>query len=335
MTLAVLSLRTAGVYHFREPPLRVAADEAAVSLVRLDQLPFSCHFECSFRPLSCATEVPQKGRIVTLFRVRRYPLLVAFLFLGLAAVAVVGYLFLLNVLNGKAGPFSAAIPAVFVALAVLALNWRFFKAEGRSLAEVGFDRPLLRFRQSAVGFVAGALTVGAWIVASRWVIPATWRVAPAVHAPAAVASFVFAVFNNLGEELVYRSYLFLLLMRSYGTAVAIVSTSLLFTLLHIQAGVPWTNALAGVLTSALIFAALFVRWQSVPLVLAFHVGMNVAQEALGLRSSGLTFFIPEFGRITRAQSGAVLVLAAAINVTVAGAVLLSARSAASHGRVRP
>jgi len=265
--------------------------------------------------------------------VRRSPLLLAFFFLALAAIAVVGYLFLLNVLSGKVGPFSAAIPAIFLALAALAINWRFFKAEGRSLAEVGFDRPLLRFRQVTVAFVAGAITVGAWIIAMRWILPVAWRVAPSFRAPAAAGSFVFVVFNNLGEELVYRSYLFLLLMRSYGTVIAIVSTSLLFTLLHVQAGVPWPNALAGVLTSALIYAALFVRWQSVPLVLAFHAGMNVTQEALGLRSTGLTIFMPQFGAgITAQQSSAVLVLAAVINVSLAVAVLLSARKSSARAR---
>src|SRR5258707_206396 len=79
------------------------------------------------------------------------PLLKALLFLALAALAVIGYLFLLNVLNGKAGSFSTAIPAIFLALATLALNWRFLEAEGSSLAEAGFDRPRLRFRQASVG----------------------------------------------------------------------------------------------------------------------------------------------------------------------------------------
>lgn len=257
---------------------------------------------------------------------RGSPFLKVLLFLALAALAVVAYLFLLNVLNGKVGPFSAAVPAMVLALATLVLNWRFLKADGRSLADIGFDRPLLRVRQVAIGLVAGALTVGAWILAMRWVAPVEWRLAPSIHAPAVAGSFVFIVFNNLGEELVYRAYLFLLLMRAYGTGVAIVSTSLLFTLLHIQAGVPWPNALAGVLTSALIFAALFVRWQSVPLVLAFHAGMNVMQELLGLRSSGLTIFVPTFGATTATQSAAVLVFAAVINVSLAAAILLSARN---------
>ena len=259
-------------------------------------------------------------------RVRRSPLLRMLLFLVLAAVAVIGYLFLLNVLSGKVGAFSAAVPAIFLAFAALAINWRFFGAEGRSLADVGFDRPVLRLRQGMVGFVAGSLTVAAWIIALRSGASVAWRAAPSVYAPAAAGSLVFLIFNNLAEELVYRSYLFVLLMRTYGTLIAIVSTSLLFTLLHIQAGVPWPNALAGVLTSALIFAALFVRWQSVPLVLAFHAGMNVTQEALGLRTSGLTFFVPQF----RAQpTSAVLLWAAGINLCVAGAVLLFSRKPAA------
>lgn len=254
------------------------------------------------------------------------PLLRALLFLTLAALAVVGYLFLLNVLNGKVGPFSAAVPAMVLALATLALNWRFLKADGRSVAVLGFDRPIFRLRQVAIGLVAGALTVGAWILAMRWVVPVEWHLASSNQAPAVAGSLVFILFNNLAEELVYRAYLFLLLTRAYGTGVAIVSTSLLFTLLHIQAGVPWPNALAGVLTSALIFAALFVRWRSVPLVLAFHAGMNVMQELLGLRSSGLTMFMPTFGAATAKQSATVLVFAAVINVSIAAAILFSARN---------
>ena len=58
---------------------------------------------------------------------RRRSLLLAFFFLALAAIGVVGYLFLLNVLSGKVDPFSAAIPAVFLALAALAINWRFLR----------------------------------------------------------------------------------------------------------------------------------------------------------------------------------------------------------------
>ena len=41
--------------------------------------------------------------------VNRSPIVKAVVFLGLSALAVIGYLFLLNVLNGKVRPFSTAI----------------------------------------------------------------------------------------------------------------------------------------------------------------------------------------------------------------------------------
>jgi membrane protease YdiL (CAAX protease family) len=105
----------------------------------------------------------------------------------------------------------------------------------------------------------------------------------------------------------------------------------LFTLLHIQGGVPWPNAVAGVLTSALLYAALFVRRQSVPLVLAFHVAMNVMQELIGIRISGLTLFTPIYSeKVSATQSNTVLVLTAFINTALALAVFLSGRSAKAN-----
>lgn len=50
------------------------------------------------------------------------PLARAALFVGLAAVAVLGYLFLLSVFRGLLGPFSSALPAFALASAALYLN---------------------------------------------------------------------------------------------------------------------------------------------------------------------------------------------------------------------
>jgi membrane protease YdiL (CAAX protease family) len=248
------------------------------------------------------------------------------LFLLLAALAVLGYLFLLSALRGRLGVFSAAVPAMAVAALTLVLNMRFLRSERLSLADLGFDKPRVRIPQAAAGFVAGALTAGAWGLALFAVTSASWHKFPGFNTAAAVGSFTFMTFNNAGEELVYRGYLFLLLTNAYGRAAAICGTSILFTLLHIQSGVPWPSALAGVLTSALIFAALFARWQSVPLVLAFHVGTNFVQELAGLRITGLTFVAPHYpSQATSWQSNGVLALVALINLTVALAVTLSAR----------
>ena len=256
----------------------------------------------------------------------RRPLAKIALFLALAAFAVLGYLFLLSALRGKLGSFSAVVPAMVLATLTLILNWRFLRAEGRPLADLGFNNPRVRIREMALGFVGGAFTAGAWALALWLVTSPSWRAAPAFHLVSAAGSFTFIVFNNAAEELVYRGYLFIATARWYGRAVAIVGTSLLFALLHIQGGVPWQSVVAGVLTSGLLFAILFARWQSVPLVLAFHAATNVIQEVLGVRSSGLTVVRPQYATTPAARSFyTVLGCVALINLVVAAAVWLGRR----------
>jgi len=248
----------------------------------------------------------------------RPPAAKAVLFLALSASLVVGYLFLLGVFRNKLGPFSAAVPALALASAALLLNRQFFRADGQSLAAIGLKAPSLRIRQIAIGFAAGCLLVLAWAATLMVLTPVSWRLTPAVSVTAIAGAVVFIVFNNAAEELTYRGYLFLLLANAYGRIVAVVFTCGLFTILHIQGGVPWPNALAGVLTSALVFAALFVRWQSLPLVLSFHVATNFMQELLGLRTSGLSLWsLTNTGNISISQNDSVLLVTAAINIVLA------------------
>jgi membrane protease YdiL (CAAX protease family) len=274
---------------------------------------------------------PNEGALVldAQMKMKQYPLAKATLFVTLSAVTVVGYLFVLSVLRGKLGAFSNTVPAMLVATATLVLNWRFLKSEGRSLVDLGFDRPVFRIGQTAAGFLAGSLLVGSWALVLRFVASASWHAAPPVVPRAALGAVLFVIFNNAGEELVYRGYLFLLLARAYSRIAAVGVTCILFTLLHVQAGVPLAAAIAGVLTSSLVFAALFVRWQSVPLVLGFHAATNILQELLGLRPSALTAFVPALGgNAGKSPSYAVLALTGLINVGLALAIFVSARTRA-------
>ena len=266
------------------------------------------------------------GLIGCVATVKTSALLKAVLFLSLSAVGIVLYLFLLSVFRGKLGAFSGAVPAMLLALFALILNWRFLRFDEQSLAAIGINAPWLRLWQAAIGFVAGCAIVAVWALVLRAATPVSWHPVPSLDLTAAAGVVTFAIFNNAGEELVYRGYLFLLLSRSHGRAVAVVSTCCLFTLLHIQGGVPWQNAVAGVFTSALVFAALFLRWRSLPLVLAFHVGTNFMQELIGLRISGLTLFLPTYGeKIGKSQGYRVLVVTGLINLTLAFVILSSAR----------
>jgi len=258
--------------------------------------------------------------------VTRRPLVKAILFAAGCAIAVLVYLFLLSALRGKLGEFSKTIPALVLASIVLFLNWRFLKSDNLSLRDIGLDALPLRFSQMALGFLAGSALVVAWAVVLRLVAGALWQPFPFHLAPAGGA-FSFIFFNNTGEELVYRAWLFLAIARRWGSAAAVITTCTLFTLLHIQSGIPVMSAIAGVLTTSLIFAALFLRWQSLPLVLGFHVATNFMQEFLGLRITGLTFVAPtNLNGISASQWGTVLIITAIVNMAVAALLFSRQRS---------
>ncbi|HEX6626809.1 MAG TPA: CPBP family intramembrane glutamic endopeptidase, partial [Gemmatimonadaceae bacterium] len=103
--------------------------------------------------------------------------------------------------------------------------------------------------------------------------------------------------------------------------VAALSTTSLFALLHLQAGIAWLSVLAGVFSSGLIFAAIFARWRSVPLALGFHVATNIVQDASGLRTSAASLFALTFPQ-TEPNAGALtLGSIALINVILAAVIL--------------
>lgn len=251
-------------------------------------------------------------------RMNRSPIGKALLFVALSAAAVVLYLFLLSVFRGQLGPLSRAVPAFVLASVALALNWRFLRSENRSLGEIGIDSITRRLPQAAIGFLAGSVLVILWGVTARIVTGVTSHVVSSFDFAEAIGAFTFVVFNNAAEELVYRGYFFLLITRTWGAVAAVVVTCSLFTVLHIQSGIPVAGAIAGVLTTSLIFAALFLRWQSVPLVLGFHAATNVMQELLGFRVSGLTVLTAR-GSVAVTPSQVMLILAVTgiINVVTA------------------
>jgi membrane protease YdiL (CAAX protease family) len=147
---------------------------------------------------------------------------------------------------------------------------------------------------------------------------ARWRPHAGFHVLGIIGLLGFAFFNNAAEELAYRGYAFLALMEASGPAVAVVVTSVVFALLHWQAGIPLPSVIAGVLTTAFLFAALFLRWRSVPLVLGFHLATNLMQEVLGLRLSGASILEPVYPTtISAAQIRTTLMLTAAMNILVA------------------
>ena len=243
-----------------------------------------------------------------------------------AAACVLGYLFLLNFQPmSRSSPTAGVFPALFLAISTGWLTARFLQADGISPEALGLiasRRPFVRF---GLGLLAGGALTGLWLLIVAAATGAGFQLNPNFAILSFSSACAFAVFNNLGEELVYRGYAFVRLAERWGEVATVVITSAIFALLHLQAGLPWLSVLAGVFTSGLVFGATFARWRSLPLALGVHVATNVVQEATGLRPSAASIIMPAFPTTPVATGTIALVGIAAVNLVLAVCVLLIGR----------
>jgi membrane protease YdiL (CAAX protease family) len=210
------------------------------------------------------------------------------------------------------------VAAFILAIALGALNNRFFRSEGGSLAEIGFDAPRRRLGEFGLAFLAGCGVVGLWALALSVIASPRWRPCDGFNAVSGVSRIAFCLFNNAAEEFAYRGYLLRKLVQRFGSTAAVLSTAALFALLHVQAGVPWPSAVTVIFTSGVLFAVLLLRWRSLPLVVGFHMATNVAQEFIGLRVTGLTVVQPVFAAgLSSAEQISALAVAALLNLMIA------------------
>jgi len=252
-----------------------------------------------------------------------------------SALCVLVYLFLLNFPGlGRRGPAGGLVAVLALAASTWWLTTRFLRVDGMSPSDLGLGAADSRLAHLGVGFLAGSVLTGLWIGIVTVFTSATWHPNPAFGAMTLLAACAFNFLNNVGEELVYRGYAFVRLADRFGPYVTVVATSSLFALLHVQGGVPWLSVLAGVLTSGLVFGAIFARWRSVPLALGFHVATNIVQDASGLRTSAASLFAPAYPPTTLDSGTRILVGIALVNVLLAVSILTLARGGPVNHRKR-
>jgi membrane protease YdiL (CAAX protease family) len=243
-----------------------------------------------------------------------------------AVACVLLYLFLLNFPPiGIRSPTAGVIPVVILAATTAGLTARFLRAEGWSTAVLGLSQAHHPLAMFASGALAGSALTGAWMAIVTLATGAAWHLNPSFSAVALALACLFNLFNNIGEELVYRGYLFLRLMAAWGATAAALATSAAFAMLHLQAGLPWLSVLAAVFTSGVIFAAIFARWRSLPLALGFHVATNIVQDATGMRPSAASLLAAEYPVGSAGKGQAILVSIALLNLTVALVLLFWSR----------
>ena len=249
-----------------------------------------------------------------------------------AACCVLGYLFLLNLpAISRQSSTAGIIPSFALALGAVVLTIWALRADHVRAAALGLSPVQPRVGLFGLGFVAGTVLPLGWCLAVAITTGGRWHLNPAFSPTVLLGAIGFVFFNNLAEELVYRGYAFERLVTRYGTRVAVLSTSALFALLHWQSGIPLSSVLAGVFTSALVFAAVFARWRSLPLTLGVHVAMNVIQDASGLRPGAGSIFTVVYPS-TRSPTEAPLLAVGLLNLVVAGVVLVYGQRMAAFKR---
>jgi len=235
-------------------------------------------------------------------------------------------LFLLNFQPvARASPTAGVIPVLVLAVSSGWLTARFLRADGLSQAILGLTAPQRPFLHFGIGFIAGSALTGAWFVIVTLATNATWHLNAKFATVSLLSASLFALLNNVGEELIYRGYAFVRIAVHYGEFIPVVVTSTIFALLHFQAGLPLLSVLAGVFTAGLLFGATFARWRSLPLALGIHVATNIVQEATGLRPSAASIFSPDYSTVSVAANSTILASIAALNLIVAAGILLIGR----------
>jgi membrane protease YdiL (CAAX protease family) len=246
-----------------------------------------------------------------------------------AAGCVLVYLFLLNFQpTSRSSPTAGIIPVLVLAIGTGWLTACFLRADSLPAAALGLTAPHRPFVRFCTGVLAGSALTGLWLVIVTVVTGATLHPNPNFATLAFFGACAFALFNNVGEELVYRGYAFVRLAEHWGEANTVVFTSAVFALLHLQSGLPWLSVLAGVFTSGLVFGATFARWRSLPLALGVHVATNIVQEATGLRPSAASIIVPEFPTTSVAAGPILLASIAVLNLAIAVGILFLGRRSA-------
>jgi membrane protease YdiL (CAAX protease family) len=238
-----------------------------------------------------------------------------FFFAGIAAVVLL-YLFLLSAL-----PRFSSIAAFILAAGCLWLNVFFLRRSDATLLSIGIKSLSSSFKDCIKGIAGGIVLVFAWVLLVILFLSPELHIQFPNNWWSLLNLLLFYFFNNAGEELAYRAYAFLRIELFGGRLAAIIGTSTLFALLHIQGGLPWLNAIAGVFTTALLLGAIFARYKSVPLVLGFHYATNIGQDIFGLRKTPLSFVNLNYTNVLMPRGTLVLILVATINMVLAFLVL--------------
>ena len=177
----------------------------------------------------------------------------------------------------------------FLAALFVAYIFRRF-LDGKSFKSLGFEFREGWIGEIALGFVVGFLLMGSiflvqWV--PGWLILEGVRPLPEILSPL-VWTVVFLIPAAAQEELVFRGYFFQNMKEAFGTAAAVVVSSLLFGLFHgANPHVTWLAIVSLVLAGAL-FACAYLVTGNLWLPIALHFAWNFFEgPVFGFPVSGI------------------------------------------------
>lgn len=184
-----------------------------------------------------------------------------------------------------AGPQTAriVIPLLFCG-ALVALNQRMLARDGFPADALGLHLTRARIAGFIGGALAMALVVAAMGAVLGLLVPFHYGRGPLSWTKLGLQAFEY-LGGNTAEELVFRGYLLLLLIRHLGVAAALAITGLLFGLFHLPglSGLAALKMVATTFVGGTLFAYGFLLTRSLWTSFGLHVvGNLVLHQVLGL-----------------------------------------------------
>ncbi|MGV3774388.1 MAG: CPBP family intramembrane glutamic endopeptidase [Verrucomicrobiales bacterium] len=191
-------------------------------------------------------------------------------------------------------PLSARSLLAAAGVAVLAVGSnRLLKRQSGEEDALGIKFSAKAITGFSAGFAGGFLLV-AVIGGCLWIfIPFHFERGTLLLSQVAPAATKFFL-SNTGEELVFRGFLLLALVRAWGLRAGLATVALLFGLFHLF-GLSGINAVKMVFTTAsasFLFAAVFLWTRTLWTAVGLHVSMNLALHTVSGLDGGVAYFKP-------------------------------------------
>jgi uncharacterized protein len=177
-----------------------------------------------------------------------------------------------------------------VLLAALLANWLLLRIfEGRSLPDAGLWWNAASSNNLLLGLAGGVGAATAVLLPPLAVRAA--HMVPAADGPGSVGSLIFLlillVAGAVGEELLFRGYLFQVLLGAAGTWAAILPVSVAFALVHRDNPSASSFGLVNTAAFGVLFGYAYLRSRDLWLPIGLHFGWNFTLPLFGVNLSGL------------------------------------------------